>query len=101
MHTCNNCQHYCGNLDDLQKHVASCMVDSDNPCDKNTSETPMGGSDSPQTSVICVDVLDEFVGVGDPVHSPVPIGSNHAGHVRRSSSRVSKKRQKCWHTKII
>ena len=93
-HTCNNCQHYCGNLDNLQKHVASCMVDSDNPCDENTSDTPMGGSGSPQTSVICVDGLDEFVGVGDPVHSPVPLGSKQAGPARRASSRGSKKTEK-------
>ena len=93
MHTCNKCEEYCGSLDNLQKHVACCMVDSD-ASDEECSLKTNGNEETVDN------VNDEYVGVGDPVHSPVPVGSKHAGPVRRASSRV-RKHSRCWHMRSV
>ena len=70
------------------------MVESDTSDDKCTSET-RDDERAAVTDDVMSGVTDEYVGVGDPMHSPVPVGSNHAGRVRRSSNRACKKHSEC------
>ena len=61
------------------------MVDSDASGDEYSTKTD-------EEAVFYENI--EYVGVGDPVHSPVPVGSKQAGPARRASCRGSKKTAK-------